>query len=150
MTNCDRVKNTSMNKIKDAYDPFIHEFTRMIRLVEKQGLDPEKFYDVKSAQVINLVKLVKDLSKERNDDLSDIKNRIDQECLCDDEAFMHQMVNLSTLYFTHGLSIVLPKYIKHVNVQALLNLNPNADKNPLHGLIGENLLTDIEQEKNTF
>jgi hypothetical protein len=148
MADCNKIRNTAVKKIKAAYNPLIEEFARMIANMEKKGLNPTKYYDAKNDQVINLVQLVKDLSKERDDDLGDIKKKVDEDCLSDNEEFLQEMVDLAVLYFTDCLSLILPKHMTHIDVAEILNGKPLGGENSIFNVIRDDLFDGLGLGKN--
>ena len=143
MADCNQIRNEGIKKIKAAYDPLIAYNGEIIADMRAQGLDPTKYYDAKNKQVINLVQFVQDLTKERNDDLQAIKDEVDAKCLSDNEEFLQYIVDTAVIFYTDGLSVVLPKHMTHINVKEILAGKPLGGDNSVFNQIRDSIFSSV-------
>lgn len=143
MPSCAEIKAKGLQKIKDGYDPIIKENVTIIENMRARGLDPTRWYNPTTNQVVNFVAFVEDLQKERAVDLSNMKEKVDDECYDPDEAALQAALDLAVLWFTDGMSAVLPKHMTHIDVREILDGNILGGENSVFNVIKEKIFDSI-------
>lgn len=148
MSTCEKIKAEGIKTIKNAYDPIIAEYVRIIENMRQAGADPTRWYNPATNQVINLVKLVEDITRERNDDLNDMRQKIDDECYEPNEAALQQITDLAVTWFTNGLALVLPEHMTHIDIREILDGKPLGGENSVFNVAKETMFDAVGIGKN--
>lgn len=142
MSLCDDARKAGTEKINAAYTPMIEEISRIIVNMQNKGLDPHKYYDAVKDQVIDLVALVSDLGSTRDQQLKDVNDKVDKDCVQTQE-FIQSIVDIAVLYITDGLSAVLPRHMTHVDVGEILAGKPLGGDNSVFNQVREGIFRGI-------
>jgi hypothetical protein len=140
MADCNKIKNEGIKKINAGYNPIIEEIGKIIANMKKKGLDPRKYYDANKDEVIDLIAFVEDLNKEKKEDIKEIKEKVDNECLSDNEEFLQTIIDTAIAFYTDGLSLILPKHMTHIDVKEILAGKPLGGDNSVFNQVRDSIM----------
>ncbi len=131
MGKCDEAKNRGVEKISKGFDVLIEGAALNIAELKKRKLNPEKHYDTSLKKDFNWVKYLEDLGSEKAKAILDFINYIQNECYEAHEAVLQVATDKAIVYYTNGLSEVLPKHFTHIDVRKILEGKPLGGDNSI-------------------
>lgn len=133
---CDDARQSGVDKINAAYNPMIKDLATIISNMKEKGLDPTKFYDPKNNEVIDLVALLSDIGIQRETQLNQVNEVVNNEC---DEKmeFVQRIIDLVVAGYTAGLSKILPKHMTHIDFEEIISGKPLGGPNSIFNEVRE-------------
>ncbi len=150
---CKKLKKNSIERILNYYNQNISDFVLIIEDMEKRNLDPTKYYAGPNTELINLYELVKDFEAQKNSDIDETRKEIDEKCLNDEEELLQGLVTYYTeailAKYTKGLSLLLPKHMKHIDVKEILDGKPLGGENSLLNKLRDDIIVGLGIDKDS-
>lgn len=147
MADCNKIKRDGVKNLVDYYNGNISDVALLIEDYEKKGLDPTKFNPGVGKDLVNLIQLVEDFEKQKLKDISEFEKEVDENCSSDTEALLQSVVDYYTeavlAKYTKGLSLILPKHMKHIDVKEILDGKPLGGKNSMVNKFRDDVLKNL-------
>lgn len=146
---CDKAREEAQQKIDDGMLPLIEQAAKIASNMEKKGLDPRKYYDAKNDEVIDMVAFTEDLARKRNEERKAVEDEVTNSCE-EKVEYIQRMLDYAIKKYTDGLSDILPKHMKHIDVDEILGGYLLGGNNSVFNQIRDDLFfTRIGIDKNS-
>lgn len=124
MADCGKLKTDQLAESNDLWDKTLADVAVYIKDQLDKGLDPQKFNPGPGKNLVNLLKLAEDYKAEKDKQATKISKQVDDECKPDAVEILQSLVNVAIVLYTEGISLLLPKYMTHIDVSEILKGKP--------------------------
>lgn len=131
MANCSKLKEEQIQISKDYWNKTLEDVALYIKDQVDKGLSPEQFNPGPGKPLVNLLKLAEDYKNERDRQSIHISNQFDKECVEDAVEITQTLIDLAIANFTKGISLILPRYITHIDVKEIFDGKPFGGDNSI-------------------
>ncbi|WP_437396650.1 hypothetical protein [Flagellimonas lutimaris] len=120
LTDCERDNKAAFDELLNGYNEFFVTIDEIIKDCVAKNLDPRKFNPGVKSNLVDLYAMRQDLMTQRDHDLKALRQEIKEACYQPHEMIAQIYIDAAIAKYTKGVSLILPKYMTHIDARDIL------------------------------